>query len=148
MLIFQPYVKYFQLSGRARRAEFWLFWFIAVFIFSVISVIDDGIGLLSGLFYLFIIIPSITVSVRRLHDTDRSGYWFLLALLLGGVLGGVLGVGVLPGVVVGEEVLPEVLPVVLPLTVAWIVVDLILLVFYCLDGTKGENRYGPDPKSR
>lgn len=137
MLMFQPFKKYSQLSGRARRAEFWLFEFFVIIAFFILSVIDEiqgnyrddlGIGLLSGLFILFTIIPSITVSVRRLHDTDRSGYWVLALVVLSGVAGKMQ-----------VPVLGEVLS---------LIFYLILLAFCCLDGTKGENRYGPDPKSR
>jgi uncharacterized membrane protein YhaH (DUF805 family) len=49
---------------------------------------DVGLGLLSGLYALAMIVPSIAVTVRRLHDTDRSGWWYLLVLvpLIGGLV--------------------------------------------------------------
>jgi uncharacterized membrane protein YhaH (DUF805 family) len=56
------------------------------------------------------IIPSIAVTFRRLHDTDRSGWWWLLALLC--------GIGAI-----------------------------ILFVFCLIEGTRGPNSYGPDPKA-
>jgi uncharacterized membrane protein YhaH (DUF805 family) len=42
---------------------------------------EAGIGLLSGLYTLAVLIPSIAVSVRRLHDTNRSGWWLLISLV-------------------------------------------------------------------
>jgi uncharacterized membrane protein YhaH (DUF805 family) len=73
-----------------------------------------GIGLiLLGIFALAILIPSLAVQVRRLHDTDRSGWWILL--------------GVVP--------------------IINYIGAIVLLVFYCLEGTRGPNRFGEDPKT-
>ncbi|WP_159567754.1 DUF805 domain-containing protein [Budvicia diplopodorum] len=84
--------KYADFSGRARRQEYWMFTLfniIAVVALSVIgSILDavfgsDGVFamIIVGIYYLGIIVPSLAVSVRRLHDTDRSGWWLLLALV-------------------------------------------------------------------
>lgn len=71
---------------------------------------EAGVGLLGGVFALAMLLPSLAVSVRRLHDTDRSGWWLLIAFipLIGGI---------------------------------------ILLIFAAQDGTLGDNRYGPNPKT-
>ena len=80
--------KYAVFSGRARRAEYWYFSLFCL-IFSVgLSVIeivafgvdsmDPGQMALSAIFGLAVAIPSLAVSVRRLHDIDKSGWWFLL----------------------------------------------------------------------
>ena len=71
---------------------------------------SGNLGLLSGLYSLAVLLPSIAVAVRRLHDTDRSGWWFLIGFVP--IVGGI-----------------------------------ILLVFYVLEGTRGPNRFGPDPKT-
>lgn len=80
----------FSFSGRARRREYWMFVLFAVLIEIVLGVIDyglgtrsmgSGIGLLGGIFALGILIQSIAVAVRRLHDTGRSGSWILINLL-------------------------------------------------------------------
>jgi len=82
--------KYAVFEGRARRKEFWFFVLFYLIIYIVLSWIDGimgisigivGIGLLSGLFALAMIIPEIAVTIRRLHDTDRSGWWWLIALI-------------------------------------------------------------------
>lgn len=79
--------KYATFEGRARRKEYWffvLFNFLAVVVLSVVDMMigtfDEKaeIGLLSGVYLLAVLIPSIAVTVRRLHDTDRSGWWILL----------------------------------------------------------------------
>lgn len=88
--------KYAVFSGRARRKEYWMFVLFNI-IFAVVAVILDNIlgtsfqGAGYGLFYLLyglaVIIPSIAVGVRRLHDTDRSGWWLLICLIpiIGGI---------------------------------------------------------------
>jgi len=82
--------KYAVFSGRSRRKEYWFFVLFVVIISIVLSIIDaligaydgsSGVGLLSGIFSLAVLIPGIAVSVRRLHDTDRSGWWILLGLI-------------------------------------------------------------------
>ena len=89
--------KYAVFNGRARRKEYWYFLLFNIIISIVLAVIDAvigtfstevGIGLLGGIFGLALLIPSIAVGVRRLHDTDRSGWWWLLYLipLIGGIV--------------------------------------------------------------
>jgi uncharacterized membrane protein YhaH (DUF805 family) len=82
--------KYADFSGRATRKEYWLFVLFNVLISVVLSVIDFmigtysasiGMGLLGGIYACAVLIPAIAVTVRRLHDTDRSGWWFLIVLI-------------------------------------------------------------------
>ena len=82
--------KYAQFHGRSRRKEYWYFALFAVIFNIVLTVLDlvlgtyheeFGIGILSGLYSLAILVPGIAVSVRRLHDTGRTGWWYLLLLL-------------------------------------------------------------------
>jgi uncharacterized membrane protein YhaH (DUF805 family) len=110
--------KYAVFSGRSRRKEYWYFVLFNIIVSIVLGWIDAllgtrgsyaGAGLLSGIYGLAVIIPSLAVTVRRLHDIDRSGWWILIGLVP------------LIGVIV-------------------------LLVFALLDGTPGDNRYGPNPK--
>ena len=75
--------KYAEFSGRARRQEYWMFFlfnFLAGVALGIVDVVL-GTGALSGLYNLAIIIPSLAVGARRLHDTDRSGWWQLIALI-------------------------------------------------------------------
>ncbi|MCW8345096.1 MULTISPECIES: DUF805 domain-containing protein [Vibrio] len=76
-----------EFSGRARRKEYWYFMGISVLISVILTIIDNAlgwysvseeIGILSGIFTLFIILPSLSVTARRLHDTGRTGWWMLL----------------------------------------------------------------------
>ncbi len=82
--------KYAVFSGRARRKEYWYFSLFNLLITIVLAVIDGmtgtliaeaNIGLLGGIYALAILIPFLAVSVRRLHDTDRSGWWLLIMLI-------------------------------------------------------------------
>lgn len=82
--------KYATFSGRAQRAEYWYFFLFYILTFIGLSFIDGitgtfseeaGIGLLSGLYSLAILIPSLAVGVRRLHDTGRSGWWLLVGII-------------------------------------------------------------------
>jgi len=82
--------KYATFSGRARRKEFWMFVLFTFVVEIVLAIIDAiigtyntalGIGLLSGLFYLAILVPSIALNTRRLHDIGKSG-WFQLLFII------------------------------------------------------------------
>ena len=82
--------KYGVFGGRARRKEYWYFVLFNIIIGIVLAFIDVatgsfsaevGMGLLSGIYFLAVLIPSVAVTVRRLHDTDHSGWWFLISLI-------------------------------------------------------------------
>ncbi len=104
--------NYAVFSGRARRKEYWMFVLFNLIISCVIAVVEAMVGSpgwLGAIYFLVVFIPSIAVSIRRLHDTDRSGWWLLIALIP------LLG-------------------------------SLVLLVFFVLEGTAGDNGHGADPK--
>jgi uncharacterized membrane protein YhaH (DUF805 family) len=76
--------NYAGFSGRARRTEYWMFALIS----GIIVLILDGIGLvfkvstyIGGIYGLLVLIPSLAVGVRRLHDIGRSGWWLLIGLI-------------------------------------------------------------------
>ena len=158
--MFMPFRRYAEFSGRSRRMEYWmwtLFIFLAYLAFVVLGIVlgagailGAGAGSSSGaaaagggalivfglfgIFALAILVPSLAVAVRRLHDTNHSGWW-ILAPLTGTVLqfvgaamhsSAVALVGALIGLVLG----------------------VLLLVWYFMDGTPGPNQYGADPKLR
>jgi uncharacterized membrane protein YhaH (DUF805 family) len=105
--------NYVGFSGRAARSEFW-FWALFVVLVSIATQFLDGslfnqqFGVLSGVAALALFLPGLAMSVRRLHDRDKSG-WFVLLYFI-------------------------------PL-----VGFIILLIWYCMRGTVGPNRFGPDP---
>ena len=82
--------KYVTFKGRARRSEYW--WFCLLnFIAGIVTVVLDyqmgtinielGLGALSGLYSLIVFLPGLAVSVRRLHDTGHSGWYYLLTFI-------------------------------------------------------------------
>lgn len=76
--------KYADFSGRARRKEYWLFNlfnFIIIVALVFVEGLVGGPGVLAMIYILAMLIPGFSVSVRRLHDTDRSGWWILLVLI-------------------------------------------------------------------
>ena len=82
--------KYAVFNGRARRREYWLFALFNLIISIVLAVIDSvtgslspeaGIGLLGAIYMLGVFIPSLAVTVRRLHDAEHSGWWLLIAMV-------------------------------------------------------------------
>ena len=138
-----PLKRYFDFQGRSRRMEYWMFILLTTIVSVVLagpiffdimtaSLADPlaaeadpfaGAGFLSlttlslyGLFFLAVIIPSIAVTVRRLHDRDLSGWWYL-------------------GFIVASLV---------PLI--GFIASIAFLVVLVLPGTEGPNRFGPDPK--
>lgn len=139
-----PLKRYADFSGRSRRKEYWMFvLFIAIIYFVLAAIMMAGgfslasmanpelaaagaaqgpgalfwVGAgLMGIFVLAILIPSIAVVVRRLHDRDLSGWWYLGAIVA----------GMIPFV--------------------GFIASIALLVVMCLPGTPGPNRFGPDPK--
>lgn len=76
--------KYAVFSGRARRREYWTFIIVNMLIVLLLSRIDQALGshnALGVIFGLVAFLPALAVAVRRLHDTDRSGWWLLFGLL-------------------------------------------------------------------
>lgn len=76
--------QYADFSGRARRKEYWMFALFNLIIALVLGFIENLVGLsslLSTVYALAVLVPSIAVSVRRLHDTGRTGWWVLIGLI-------------------------------------------------------------------
>ncbi|MFF3246196.1 DUF805 domain-containing protein [Streptomyces sp. NPDC002870] len=76
--------KYAVFSGRARRQEYWMFILFSVIVSIVLTIIDTVAGtspVIASIYSLAVFLPSLGVAVRRLHDTDRSGWWLLIALV-------------------------------------------------------------------
>ena len=155
-----PLRRYAEFSGRSRRKEYWsfaLFIFLMYIVFGVLmtvlgagafmsmgagsgggaAALGGGVMIIGGLFAIFglaIIVPSIAVAIRRLHDTARSG-WLILAPLAG-----------YPIQIIGatmNSMSIAVLGSIISLGLA-----VMLLVFYFMDGTSGPNKFGSDPKDR
>jgi uncharacterized membrane protein YhaH (DUF805 family) len=160
-----PLKRYAEFSGRSRRTEYWMFFLfqmlLGVAFWVLLAIVGGGalmtggdptamaaaggaamiIFALYGLVSLALIIPAIAVTVRRLHDTNRTGWWVLapiagyVLMFIGGIMAAASpdnpGVGGVLALIGGLAVL---------------VLAVVLLVFMFLEGTRGPNNYGPDPK--
>lgn len=82
--------NYVGFSGRARRKEYWMFTLFNLIAAIIAMVLDHvlhlasattGYGPIYGLYVLAVLLPSLAVGIRRLHDTDRSGWWLLLGFI-------------------------------------------------------------------
>ncbi len=122
--------RYADFTGRARRTEYWMFTLFSVLVSIALAAVDallfgtgsfstlgggvsasfTSVGILSTVYAVAVLLPTLGVTARRLHDTDRSGWWILLSLVP--IIGGI-----------------------------------VLLVFLALEGTRGPNSHGPDPRA-
>ena len=77
--------KYAVFTGRARRAEYWYFALVNAAIYFVLGFInaatDKELFFLGTVYLLAVLVPSLAVGVRRLHDTGRSGWWILIGFV-------------------------------------------------------------------
>jgi uncharacterized membrane protein YhaH (DUF805 family) len=81
--------KYAVFDGRARRQEYWMFTLIGAMLPVALVVLAAMLGtnmentssMIIGAYYLAILLPSLAVAVRRLHDTGRSGWWLVVAVI-------------------------------------------------------------------
>jgi uncharacterized membrane protein YhaH (DUF805 family) len=76
--------KYAEFSGRTTLKEFWMFMLFYTVIYMVLLIVDRTFGILffTGIFSVISLIPTISITARRLHDTGRSGWWQLIAVFL------------------------------------------------------------------
>lgn len=125
--------KYVDFSGRARRSEYWWFVLFQFLVFLVTEIIDAAGtgGVITGLAALGLLLPSIGVTVRRLHDTDRSGWW-ILAPAAPAFVSGVF-------FAMGSSVIMAIFGILA------LILDVVVLIFLIARGTAGANQYGPDP---
>ena len=166
-----PLRRYADFSGRSRRMEYWMwvvFQFLIGLAFSILMIAVAGAGIMSGdptqmvavggialvLYLLYCLvglvffIPSLAVTVRRLHDTNRSGWWILApvvpyVLMVVATMTLIGSVGTKPD----QSTVGMMAMIVMVFLLAAAVLGIVLLVFLFLEGTKGPNKYGPDPKS-
>ena len=140
--------KYAKFEGRARRKEYWMF-ILFDFIFTVAAaVLDEILGsepVIYIVYNLVLILPTLAVLVRRLHDTNRSGWWILLPCisLIIAIFTTILFLFLLlPFDFQGLFLIALILGYII-LIIGWV----LLLVFTLQDSDVGENWYGKNPKT-
>ena len=138
-----PYRRYFEFRGRSRRTEYWTFalgWLITSFVLGSIEGLLGlaGVPVAQAITWLFVLgsfIPGLAVTVRRLHDVNRTGWWaalpltpFLLAFSFA---------------LFNEELLDS---MTLAIGAAMLLCPTALLAVLAWKGTAGRNRFGEDPR--
>jgi uncharacterized membrane protein YhaH (DUF805 family) len=84
--------NYVTFSGRASRSEFWYWTLFGFLVAAVSSILDSALfpsmstGPISAITSLLLLLPGLAVSVRRLHDLDRTGWWILITLTIIGLI--------------------------------------------------------------
>ncbi|MFL6728510.1 MAG: DUF805 domain-containing protein [Sphingomicrobium sp.] len=144
-----PLRKYADFSGRAPRAEYWWFYLGTIVVQIPLSIADEVFGTwspLSTLFSVATLIPWLAVTVRRLHDTNRSGWW-LLALFLPLIVVAVAAAAAVGASLGGPGSGPggPMLVTMIVAIIAMLVIGITLFVFMVSEGTAGPNDYGDDP---
>lgn len=151
-VVFENYATF---SGRARRSEYWYFILANIIIGVLLNLIDSILGLkvgnsnsgiLNGFYNLAVFVPSLAVSVRRLHDIGKSGKLLLLFY-------GIMIISVIIMTISGFSVIMSGNFSVGSLGLAFFVPLLViigmsiwLLILFCTEGEQGSNKYGPNPK--
>jgi uncharacterized membrane protein YhaH (DUF805 family) len=126
----------FTFQGRINRAKYWLAVVVYISLMIVVTATAFllGFGMLFfvilGIIYLVMLISSIAVGIKRLHDRDKSGWWLLLFYLLPAVLNGI-------GATLDMQTIFSLAGAAVSI---WMIVELGFL-----RGTSGPNQYGPDP---
>jgi len=90
----KAFKNYFNFSGRSNRSEFWYFFLFIILMNFLTNLIDtyiigyhpDEMGVVSGIFFLATAFPQLSLIFRRLHDTGKSGWWFLLSFTVIGLI--------------------------------------------------------------
>ena len=149
----RPLKKYADFSGRAPRAEFWWFYLLLLVTIVIAAIIDSIIGskvlgpygIVACLAYLALLLPYIAVAVRRLHDTNRTGWWMAPPIVLS-VLGMVMmGPALVDPVAMSNPAALAGMGTSLLLLLLAGIIGIVVLVFFLLAGTNGPNKYGDDP---
>lgn len=159
-----PLRKYAQFSGRSRRMEYWMFVLFVVVVSAILQAIEGVLGIserataspivgvggngpLSGIFGLVVLVPGIAVAVRRLHDINRSGWWILAPVGVALIVIGAAVAWIFQASTSGGGSTAGMFGSIGLLLLVYFAVLIGWIITMCLPGTKGPNRYGPDPKN-
>lgn len=147
--------QYVTFSGRAMRSEYWWFYLFTILVGFAAGVVDgvlstavnNEIGVVGLLLNLALLLPTLAVTARRLHDTGRSGWWMLLPMVPAFfmVVSLVATIGVALGSPAGAEPW-QLIAVTAIFGLFTLAAGITLLVFLCQDSNPGPNKYGPSPK--
>ncbi len=188
-LIFQPLVRYADFGGRSRRSEYWLWALLLFLVHSALSIVQFSVmganmvtmqqggdhssaamasafgagaivGLIRVVVFFGLLLPSIAVAVRRMHDINRTGWWiilpntvFVIALIVVFSLNGpdFIKQASQANTMSGDSTAAMNFVFAMMRAFLWVLLPtlaakVVTFVFRVTEGTKGANRYGPDPK--
>jgi len=117
-----PLKKYAEFTGRARRQEFWMFTLICISINFILEAL--GLDTISLIVSFVLLVPSISLGARRLHDTGRSGWWQLIYLI------------VLIALISSNGLISLIS-----------LIGLIVMIVFLVQDSHADNDYGVNPKS-
>ena len=141
----RPITKYMDFNGRASRPEYWWYTLAVIIAAVVIGIVENIVGVdkmigpygpLTLIVMLGLLLPGLGVTIRRLHDTNRSGWWILIAVVPYVIVGFMMAMAMRSGsmATMGSAGLVGILA---------LVGGIVLLIFMVLPGTPGDNSYGP-----
>lgn len=145
--------KLTQCTGRSRRSEFWQ----SYLVICIANILLSWIPFIGNVISLLLFLVLIPLTIRRLHDTGRSGWWCGI-----GIIGGIIGYAVI-FLSIGMDVVTEMMNStdpeeiaemisganLMPIAISGLagaIYNIIILVFICLDSQPGPNKYGDSPK--
>ncbi len=135
---------FFNFSGRINRAKYWIAMLIYSGIYIVLTIAGYATGngaiyqAVNGMLNIVILISSLAVGVKRLHDRNKSGWYLVLFYIVPGIL---VAAAIAAGVFMEDSILPAAILGFAAFAISvWAFVEL-----GCLRGDIGPNRYGPDP---
>ena len=141
--------KYIVFSGRAQRSEYWwffLFTFVISVVLGILAIFASALRFLEWVFFLAVLLPSLAVTARRLHDTNRTGWWMLMLIGLG--LAGIIAGAVVGAIIYHDEEWGPLLVFLVSIAgglLGWVAGYLVLLYFLIQPSNPGANQYGPNP---
>ena len=124
--------QYYQFSGRASRSEFWWF-FLFTIIFELLIAFTLG-GVYSIVASGALILPNFAIIVRRLHDSNKTGYWLMAPILPMIVISGLMSLFSASPSFIAQYV-----------SILKVVVIIYYVYLYSIKGDEYHNKYGPNP---
>lgn len=142
--------KYCNFKGRASRSEFWWFYLFSIILSSCAMplqfISQTAYFVVLGIMYLALVLPTLGVTVRRLHDIGKSGWWYIGLVLIGFLWSMAVGIMVGISAVTGSGEFSPVGGLFFGVgLVVMLVYAVIMIVWLCKPSQPSDNKYGPEP---
>jgi uncharacterized membrane protein YhaH (DUF805 family) len=132
---------YVDFEGRTGRKEFWYYILAYVILYIAVRIVESIISLhvFTQILSIALLLPNLGIGVRRLHDTDRSGWWILIGVVPAFILGVLSAMALMAGGLGAMLVITSIFSFVVLAAAA------LLIYWYAQPGTAGSNRFGAEP---